>query len=104
MLRDSEQFYLPNLHTFQNENVFYGSFRGLRFRVQSVKGRPAGAEEEAWGMAVLSWYGEYCLEESEIVAQDWFPMTEEGYQQVLDWLEGQYALMTQARQGHEPVQ
>lgn len=103
MLRESNGFYLPNLHTFQNENVFYGSFQGLRFRVQSTKRKPEGAEEEQWGMAVLSWYGEFCLEESEVVAEDWFPMTEEGYQQVLDWLEGQYARMLQ-RQQEQPVE
>ena len=103
MLCESNGFYLPNLHTFQNENVFYGSFWGLRFRVQSTKAKPEGAEEEQWGMAVLSWYGEYCLTESEVAAEDWFPMTEEGYQQVLDWLEGQYAQMLQTQQS-QPAQ
>lgn len=96
MLCELEGFYLPNLHTFQNENVFYGSFGELRFRVRSEKRAVEDGGEEQWGMAVLSWRGEYCLEESEVLAEDWFPMTEAGYQQVLDWLDGQYVRLCAA--------
>ena len=36
------------------------------------------------------WYGEYCMEESEIVASACFPMNQTGYERVLQWLDGQY--------------
>lgn len=104
MLCDSERFYLPNLHTFQNENVFYGSFGDLRFRVRSEKRTPEDGGEEQWGMATLSWLGEYCLEESEVLAEAWFPMTEAGYQQVLDWLDGEYVRLCPAQQADAPQQ
>ncbi len=91
MLRDSEQFYLPNLHHFQNDNTFYGSFRGLRFRVKSEQAEDADGKR--WIIATLCWYGDFCLEESDVVAEARFPMSEDGYEQVLDWLEGQYRAM-----------
>lgn len=93
MLSEKQGFYLPNLHTFQNDNVFYGSFKELRFRVRSDKRELKEGGEEVWGMEILSWCGDDCLEESEILNEDWFPMTEEGYQQVLDWLELEYLLL-----------
>ncbi|MCD8368365.1 MAG: hypothetical protein LUC48_10155 [Clostridiales bacterium] len=100
MLRDNEKFYLPNLHHFQNDNTFYGSFQGLRFRVKSEQVEEAG--EKRWTIATLCWYGDFCLEESDVVAEARFPMSEEGYDQVLDWLEGQYRLMLDGQGGSEP--
>lgn len=102
MLREDEKFYLPNLYQFRNDNVFYGSYRGLRFRVKSQKTQEEGQETQ-WGMETLCWYGEYCLEESEVAERGWFPMSEEGYEQVLDWLESQYARL-QARQAAAPAE
>lgn len=96
MLRDSESFYLPNLYTFQNGNAFTGSFRGLRFQV-----RPETAgegEEERPILSALVWYGEFCLEQSEIQAQAGFPLTEEGREALLDWLEQEF-LRFQAENG-----
>lgn len=100
MLRDNEKFYLPNLHHFQNDNTFYGSFRGLRFRVKSEQAEDA--EEKRWFMATLCWYGDYCLEESDVVDTARFPMTPEGYEQVLDWLEGQYRAMLERQKPEAP--
>lgn len=100
MLRDNEKFYLPNLHHFQNDNTFYGSFRGLRFRVKSEQ--VEDDEGKRWFMATLCWYGDFCLEESDVVAADRFPMTPEGYEQVLDWLEGQYRAMLERQMPEAP--
>lgn len=95
MIDQDSRFYLPNLYTFQNGNTFYGSFCGLRFRVtpQTEKGE----DDIITGtLTPLVWYGPCCLEESEPVAEATFPLTTEGYQAVIAWLDGQYQLMQAA--------
>ena len=85
MLREHHSFFLPNLLSFTNGNTYLGSFLGLRFRV-----KPMNDEDT---LECLTWYGEYCLEDSEVAAEASFPLTAEGREQVIDWLEEQYALM-----------
>ena len=85
MLREHHSFFLPNLLSFTNGNTYLGSFLGLRFRVKPVN------DEDT--LECLTWYGEYCLEDSEGAAEASFPLTAEGREQVIDWLEEQYALM-----------
>ena len=91
MLREHPRFFLPNLLTFTNGNTYLGSFLGLRFR---VKPTTEGEEEDKREvLACLTWYGEYCLEESEIVSEASFPLTAGGREQVIDWLEEEYQKM-----------
>ena len=85
MLREHHSFFLPNLLSFTNGNTYLGSFLGLRFRVKPVN------DEDT--LECLTWYGEYCLEDSEVAAEASCPLTAEGREQVIDWLEEQYALM-----------
>ena len=85
MLREHHSFFLPNLLSFTNGNTYLGSFLGLRFRVKPVN------DEDT--LECLTWYGEFCLEDSEVAAEASFPLTAEGREQVIDWLEEQYALM-----------
>lgn len=84
MIAEDSRFYLPNLYTFQNGNGFYGSYRGLRFYIV-----PEEREEEKV-FACQVWYGEFCLAESQVVDTAEFPLDEEGYHQVLAWLDAQY--------------
>lgn len=92
MICEDERFYLPNLYTLQNGNNFYGSYRGLRFCVKSAPEK--GADGEIGGtVTTLVWYGEKCLEESEVAEEAAFPLSEAGYQQVLSWLDRQYHVM-----------
>lgn len=92
MIYEDERFYLPNLYTLQNGNNFYGSYRGLRFCVKSAPEK--GDDGEIAGtVTTLVWYGEKCLEESEVVEEAVFPLSEDGYQQVLSWLDQQYHVM-----------
>ncbi len=98
MLRDSEYFYLPNLYTFQNGNTFIGSFQGLRFQIKP--GKTGEGEEERPILSALVWYGEYCLELSEVQAEAAFPLTEEGREALLDWLEAEF-LRFQAQNGEK---
>ena len=81
-------FYLPNLYTFQNMNTNLASFHGLRFRVTPE----AEGKDPPHQLTAETWLGEYCLEKSTITASASFPCDEEGYRQVLDWLDEQYNL------------
>lgn len=93
MIYDDPRFFLSNLYTLQNGNTFLGSYRGLRFRVKPAPEK--GDDGEIHGtVAALVWYGEKCLEETEeIVAEAEFELSEEGRQQVMDWLDAQYNQM-----------
>ncbi len=82
MITAHPHFYLPNLSTFQNKNTFYGSLDELRFRVAYQEDEEAGKQ-----FHVCTWPGPYCLAESEVTAEAVFPLDEEGYQEVLAWLE-----------------
>lgn len=88
MITEDSFFYFPNLYTFQNKNAFYGSFRGLRFYVKP--GERGEGEELRKVFQCCVWYGEYCLEESEVVAEADFPLDAEGHAQVIKWLDEQY--------------
>ncbi len=91
MLREHHRFFLPNLLTFTNGNTHLGSFLGLRYRIQPTKKETEMGTEEIF--ACLDWYGEYCLEESEVVHEAEFPLSAEGREQVIDWLEQEYFAM-----------
>jgi hypothetical protein len=86
-------FYVPNLATFQNNNAYLGSFHGLRFRLKPGKRETEEGEEQT--IEALVWYGLLCLEKSEVVSETVFPMTEEGYAAMLDWLDEQHQIMVE---------
>lgn len=85
MITAHPHFYLPDLYTFQNKNTFYGSLDELRFRVAYQEDEDAGAQ-----FHVCSWSGPFCLEESEVTDEAVFPLSPEGYQGVLEWLDAAY--------------
>ena len=91
MLREHHSFFLPNMLTFTNGNVYMGSFLGLRFRIKPTTEEVDGEKRDIF--ACLVWYGEYCLEESEVMSEATFPLTVEGREQVIDWLEQEWEIM-----------
>lgn len=91
MLREHHRFFLPNMLYFTNGNPHLGSFLGLRYRIKPTTVETEGEKQEVF--ACLTWYGEYCLEESEVVSEAQFPLTAEGREQVIDWLECQWYAM-----------
>lgn len=91
MLREHHRFFLPNLLTFTNGNTYLGSFLGLRFRIKPTTEEVDGQSRDI--LACLTWYGEYCLEESEVVSEASFPLSAEGREQVIDWLEQEWYAM-----------
>ncbi len=97
MICEDSFFYLPNLYTFQNDNSFYGSFRGLRFFVEAADSEPEGRR-----LLARTWLGEYCMEESEILTSEAFPMDEEGYQSLLCWIDQQYQTLLLRQVNNRP--
>lgn len=96
MLREEPGFYITNLHSWINGNAFYGSFREMRFRVKPspVLDKKTGEPLPESKVEALVWKGEYCLEESEVLNQAEFPLSQEGHEQVIEWLEEQYKWIT----------
>lgn len=92
MLREDPRFYLTNLHSWINGNNFYGSYREMRFfiSVHSVVDKVTGEPLPESNVTASVWKGEFCMEESEILASKEFLLTEEGRESVIDWLEEQY--------------
>jgi hypothetical protein len=91
MISEHSDFYVPNLATFQNDNAYLGSFHGLRFRLKPSKRETEDGEERT--IEALVWYGLLCLEKSEVVSETVFPMTDDGYAEMLVWLDEQHQIM-----------
>ena len=83
-----EDLFIPTLHTFAMKNVFTGSYGMLRFRIEPavVMATPKEVDFEQSTMQVQYWHGLYCYEKSEMEGSETFPLSEEGRQNMLDWL------------------
>ena len=84
-----EPLFLPVLHSFENNNVFNGSFGALRFKVtpQITMKTPKEVDMEASSMQCEYWHGPFCYEKSEMEGAQVFPLSEEGKEQMRAWLE-----------------
>ena len=82
------EIFLPTLHTFAMNNIFTGSCGLLRFRAEThvVMATPKEVDFENSNIHVEYWHGPYCYEKSEMEGEETFPMSEEGRQNMLDWL------------------
>ena len=83
-----EPLFLPVLHSFENNNVFTGSYGSLRFRVEPAitMKTPKEVDMEASSMRCEYWHGQYCYEKSEIEGEQVFPLSEEGKENMRTWL------------------
>ena len=84
-----EELYIPTLHTFAMKNLFTGSFGMLRFRIKPdvVMATPKEVDFDQSSMFVEYWHGLYCYEKSEMEGSETFPMSEEGREAMIRWLE-----------------
>lgn len=73
-------FDIRRLEFYQNHNTFTGSCDRFRYRIQS---------QEAL-LQVCYWKENICYELASNPISAEFPLTEEGFQQIIDWLEQQY--------------
>ncbi len=83
-----EDLFLPTLHTFENNNVFTGSYGMLRFKITpSITMKTAKeVDNEVSSMKAEYWHGLFCYEKSQMEAEAVFPLTEEGRQAMYHWL------------------
>lgn len=82
------EIFLPVLHSFENNNVFTGSYGRLRFKITPAVVM-ANAKEVDMAQSTVKaeyWHGVYCYELSEIEAEQVFPMSEEGREAIRTWL------------------
>lgn len=83
-----EELFIPTLHTFAMKNIFTGSHGMFRFRaVPKVEMKtPKEVDYEASSIFVEYWHGLYCYEKSEMEGAETFPMSEQGRQDMIQWL------------------
>lgn len=83
------ELYLPTVHAFAMNNVFTGSCGMLRFRAAPnvVMATAKEVDFEASSITLEYWHGLFCYEKSEIEGSESFPMSEEGRQAMLKFLE-----------------
>lgn len=86
-----EPIYLPTLHTFAMDNIFTGSMGLFRFRIapQIVKVNQKEVNLEESSMLAEFWHGPFCYEKSRMEGAKTFPMSQEGREQMLQWLQQQ---------------
>ena len=84
-----ETLFIPTLHTFAMNNIFTGSCGSFRFRAQPnvVMATPKEVDFAQSSIHAEYWHGLYCYEKSEMEGEATFPMSEEGRQEMLAWLE-----------------
>ena len=80
--------YLPTLHTFAMNNLFTGSYGLFRFKiVPSVTMNGKEVDFDNSSMKAEYWHGQFCYEKSEIEGEKVFPLSAEGREELLAWLE-----------------
>ena len=83
-----DELFIPTLHTFAMKNIFTGSCGMFRFRAKPnvVMATPKEVDFAQSTITAEFWHGLYCYEKSTMEAERTFPMTEEGRQEMIDWL------------------
>lgn len=83
------ELFIPTLHTFAMNNIFTGSVGLFRFRAAPtvVMSTPKEVDYTASSITAEYWHGEYCYEKSQMEGKAVFPMSSEGREQMIAWLE-----------------
>lgn len=84
---------IPTMLFWENGNTWYGSKGQARFYIEPITVETEGEEPDRKELKIELWRGPMTKELSEILETVSFPMTEDGLQQVVDWLEGKAAEM-----------
>ena len=83
-----KEIVLPVLHWFDAKHLFTGSCGDFRFRAKPnvVMATPKEVDFSQSTIEVEFWHGLYCYEKSEMEGKGTFPMTDEGREEMIDWL------------------
>ena len=88
---------IPTLLFWENGNTWYGSKGLARFFIQPIAIQsPESDTSPSHLLQIELWRGPLMKELSEILTTVSFPMTDEGIQQTIDWLEEQAAILNQS--------
>ena len=71
--------FVPNFMSFNNDNIFLGSYGALRFKLSHNVGEATIRAEY--------WYGPLCYEKSQMDGEETFPLSDEGIAAMKAWLE-----------------
>lgn len=83
------RLYLPTLHTFAMNNIFTGSCGAFRFRAKPnvVMATAKEVDFDQSTILVQYWHGPFCYEKSVMEGENTFPMTQQGREAMITWLE-----------------
>ena len=83
------ELFIPTLHTFAMNNTFTGSCGAFRFRAKPEVVKATAKEVDFTQSTITAeyWHGPFCYEKSEMEGKETFPMTEEGRENMKQWLE-----------------
>lgn len=84
-----EKLFIPTLHTFAMNNIFTGSLGLFRFRAAPdiVMATPKEVDYEKSSIRVEYWHGLYCYEKSTMEGERVFPLSTQGREEIIAWLE-----------------
>lgn len=84
------ELYIPNLHSFAMNNPFTGSCGAFRIKIKPEVVKVSGSKEVDFAQSSIVaeyWHGQFCYEKSEMEGREVFPMSEEGRNAMIQWLE-----------------
>ena len=76
----SEIFDLRNFYFYQCGNIFTGSLNNFNYKIIPDKEN----------LTVLVWHGRLCSDLAEIETKKKYPLTQEGFDEMIKWLENEY--------------
>ena len=84
-----KEIYLPTLHWFAMKNEFTGSCGEFRFKAapKVVMATAKEVDFEQSSIEAEFWHGPYCYEKSVMEGKEVFPMSEQGREDLLNWLQ-----------------
>lgn len=82
----SEYFEIPKFFFFKEKGIFSGSREDRDF---NYKVKPDCPKEGEKLLKAYYWSGRNCIDKSENVTEKAFPLSQEGYDDMLKWLEEQ---------------
>ncbi|MGN1480552.1 hypothetical protein [Porcipelethomonas sp.] len=76
----SEIFDLRNFYFYKSGNIFTGSLKNFNYKI-------IPKDDE---LTVLVWHGLLCSDLADIEIEKKYPLTEEGFSEMIKWLEDEY--------------
>lgn len=76
----SEIFDLRNFYFYQAGNIFTGSLNGFNYKIVP----------DSDTLNAMIWHGELCSELAKMEQEKKFPLTQDGFGQMIVWLEDAY--------------